>query len=296
MKRIFAFAAAGVIVVGTMAGCSKVEYDFKALGFTSKDEMQAAFDKGYQTKQKLDEMTKPAPVAVVEPQAPAVVEPTPAAAASPVESTASQVAAVPAPPPQEDNRAAVLAAASACDSVKACADAMLGAAKIEAVASAMEAARRIDAMPKPQRGDRKLARKLNNEGLDSLKQAKLADAAATLTKALEADPADEEILSNLIYAYNEDGNFTKAEQLAYNGLALNPRRANIWLPIAIAKQKQGKASEALAAMWIAWQFSEDKERMSALLDKRIAEGTDDGMKMMYANAKAWVLEGKKPNL
>lgn len=281
----FALAACALVA------CSKVEYDYKALGFTSKDEMQAAFDKGYQTKQKLDEMVKPAPVAAAASAAPTPVASEPAPVAS-----APQVAVTPPPPSQEASGAAVLAAASVCDSVKACADAMLGAAKIEAVASAMEAARRIDAMPKPQRGDRKLARKLNNEGLDSLKQRKLADAAAILTKALEVDPADEEILSNLIFTYNEDGNFTKAEQLAYNGLLLNPRRANIWLPIAIAKQKQGKTSEALEAMWITWQFSEDKERLSTLLDKRIAEETNDGLKMMYANAKAWVLEGKKPNL
>ena len=127
---------------------------------------------------------------------------------------------------------------------------MLAAAKVEALPSAMDSALRIDAMPKPQHGDRKLARKLNAEGLEALKQRKLAEAAATLTKALEVDRADEEIISNLIYTYSEDGNFTKAEQLAYDGLLLNPRRANIWLPIAIAKQKQNKPNEALQAMWL----------------------------------------------
>lgn len=292
--------AAKIVTIGLasflLAGCSKVEYDYKALGFSSNNEMQAAFDKGYQTKQKLDEMTKPVPVAATAPQTPAVVESSPVVAASQVEPVVSQVAAIPPSPAQETNSAAVLAAASACDSVRACAEAMLGAAKIESVASAMEAARRIGAMPKPQRGDRKLARKLNSEGLESLKQRKLPDAAATLTQALEADPADEEILSNLIFAYNEDGNVSKAEQLAYNGLLLNPKRANIWLPIAIAKQKQGKPNEALEALWIAWQFSEDKERMLVLLEKRISEETDDAMKKMYATAKAWVLEGKKPSL
>jgi predicted Zn-dependent protease len=185
-------------------------------------------------------------------------------------------------------------APNTCDTVRTCADAMLSAAKKEALLSAMESAQRIDAMQKPERGDRKLARKLNTEGLEVLKQRNLADAVALFTKAHDADRADEEIISNLIYAYGEDGNFTKAEQLAYDGLLLNPRRANIWLPIAIAKQKQNKSDEALQAMWLAWQFSGDKQRMLDLLDKRIAEETDASLNSLYVNAKAWAVDGKKP--
>lgn len=54
-----------------ISACSKVEYDFKALGFSNTEEMQAAFAKGYHTKKKLDEMIPsavvPAPVQVVQP-------------------------------------------------------------------------------------------------------------------------------------------------------------------------------------------------------------------------------------
>jgi len=274
------------IVACAMVGCSKVEYDYKALGFASKDEMQAAFDKGYQTKQKLDEMTKPEPVAVA--PAPAVIEPNPTASAP--------LVSVTQPPTQESNGDAAQAAAANCESVKACAEAMLGAARNEALPVVMDAARRIDGMTKPERGDRKVARKLNNEGLEAVKQHNLPDAVAILTKARNTDRADEEIIANLIYAYGEDSNFAKAEQLAYEGLLLNPRRSNIWLSIAIAKQKQGSSSEALQAMWITWQFSSDKEGMLKLLDKRIAEETDSGLKLMYTNAKSWSVDGKKPNI
>lgn len=55
-------------------GCSKVEYDHKALGFNSADDMQSAFAKGYHTKQKLDEMAPPsATPAPVQVETPAVV-------------------------------------------------------------------------------------------------------------------------------------------------------------------------------------------------------------------------------
>lgn len=286
-------ATVAFIVFG-LAGCTKTEYDYKALGFSSKDDMEAAFAKGYHTKQKLDEMIKPpAAVAAAPAPVPAATPPTvqPAAPSEPAPQPPVAAAPQPAPPPPPP---VAVAAPTTCDTVKACADAMLAAAKREALPNAMESALRIDAMPKPQRGDRKLARKLNAEGLEALKQRKLPDAAATLTKALQADPADEEIISNLIYTYSEDGNFTKAEQLAYDGLLLNPRRANIWLPIAIAKQKQSKSNEALQAMWLAWQFSGDKQKMLTLLDKRKAEEPDVGLKSMYVNAKAWAVEGKKP--
>lgn len=274
-------------IVAALVGCSKAEYDFKALGFASKGDMEAAFSKGYHTKQKLDEMITPPAAVVAAP--PAQVQPAPASEPAPQPQAA--VASQAAPPPQAPTSEAI----ASCDSVRVCADAMLAAAKREALPGAMESALRIDAMPKPQRGDRKLARKLNAEGLESLKQRRLPEAAATLSKALQADPGDEEIISNLIYAYSEDSNFTKAEQLAYDGLLLNPRRANIWLPLAIAKQKQNKPNEALQAMWLAWQFSGDKQRMLNLLDKRIAEETDGGLKSMYGNAKAWAVDGKKPS-
>jgi hypothetical protein len=77
---------------------------------------------------------------------------------------------------------------------------------------------------------------------------------------------------------------------------LNPRRSNIWLQIAVAKQKAGKSSQALEAMWLAWQFSSEKQRMLDLLDKKILEEPDSDLKIMYTYAKAWVLEGKKPTL
>jgi uncharacterized protein YecT (DUF1311 family) len=50
-----------------LCSCSKIEYDFRSLGFSSVEEMQAAFTKGYHTKQKLDEMHPP--VAYVAPTA-----------------------------------------------------------------------------------------------------------------------------------------------------------------------------------------------------------------------------------
>jgi uncharacterized protein YecT (DUF1311 family) len=51
--------AAFLISCLTLTGCDKpIEYNHSSLGFANKAEMEAAFAKGYHTKQKLLEMTK----------------------------------------------------------------------------------------------------------------------------------------------------------------------------------------------------------------------------------------------
>ncbi len=96
-----------LILLLALSGCESVEYDYKNLGFGDKAEMEAAFAKGYHTKQKLVEMT-PAPVVaiaeVAAASAPVVVEEVAAsaplaAAPEPVVEPAPAAPAVPAPSP-----------------------------------------------------------------------------------------------------------------------------------------------------------------------------------------------------
>ena len=56
-----------VLSLGLMA-CSKVENDYKALGFTDKTEMEVAFSKGYHTKQRLVEETAKVEIAFTAPK------------------------------------------------------------------------------------------------------------------------------------------------------------------------------------------------------------------------------------
>ncbi len=59
MKNKYITFIAAIFILLSSVGCSKSEYDYKSLGFVSVAEMEAAFSKGYHTKKKLDEMTKP---------------------------------------------------------------------------------------------------------------------------------------------------------------------------------------------------------------------------------------------
>jgi tetratricopeptide (TPR) repeat protein len=302
MKRTLRQIGVIGLAIGLVA-CNGVEYDPKALGFADKAEMETAFAKGYHTKLKFAEMVPQAAQPKVEAPAPAPVPPqavTPQVPAQQEPIAQAPVAQEPPkaaePPKVEPAPSKDVAEAATCADVKACVNAMLASAKVENLTAAMDAARRIDEMPKPERGDRKVARKLNDEGLAAFKQGKNLEAINLLTKAREADKLDEEIHSNLVYVYSEDGNHAKAVALSIEGFILNPRRSSLWMPYAVANAKLGKQSEALQALWLAWQFSANKEKMLASIDKKIAEEQDAVMKSFYATGKAWLVENKKPNL
>ena len=280
MNKLMLLVFVGLLII---SGCSEVKYDFKALGFQDKAEMESAFNKGYHTKQKLDQM-----ISVTAKELPPKVTIPPPAEAE-VTATAAPATAIDTAPQQTQQ-------GSTCSSVRECAEIMLASAKTENLSQAMNAAKQIDEMLKPQRGDRKIARKLNSEGLEALKVKKYDEAASIFINAKAADNLDEEIVANLVFTYSEAKDFVKSEKTAFEALLLNPRRANLWLPIAIAKQKQGKSKEALQAMWLAWQFTENKQRFLDLIEKRSAEDTDESLKSMFLVAKAWFVENKRPSL
>lgn len=183
-----------------------------------------------------------------------------------------------------------------CASTVACAKAMLMFASSENLAGAMEAAKTIDSLPKPRRGDRATARKLNQDGLSALNASRPDDAVKLLEQANQADPSDEEIVSNLAFAYAADGQLTKSEDTAVVALSLNPRRTNVWAPLAVTLAKANRLGQATQAMWLAYQFSTDKQRTLNFIDSRLAVETDPAVVKMYALSKDWLTENIKPNL
>ena len=192
------------------------------------------------------------------------------------------------------NVAASIQQNTSCLNVVACVELMLSAARIENIALAMDAAKNIDLLKKPQRGDRKLARKLNAEALDALNNKNYELAAQTFINARLADGFDEEIVANLVFTYSAARAYAQSEKTAYEGILINPRRANLWLPIAVAKQKQGKRKEALQAMWLSWQFTENKQRLLELIEKRSIEDDDADLKVLFVDSKIWFIDGRKP--
>src|SRR6516225_1247603 len=52
------------------------------------------------------------------------------------------------------------------------------------------------------------------------------------------------------------------------GLTLNPRRTSIWAPLAVTFTKMQDRTRALEAMWLAYQFSADKQKTLDFLNTR----------------------------
>lgn len=202
----------------------------------------------------------------------------------------------PAQPDEPTSSPSAATPAGNCASTVACAKAMLAFAGSENLAGAMDAAQTIDSLPKPRRGDRSTARRLNQDGLSALNASRPDDAVKLFEQANQTDPGDEEIVSNLAFAYSANGQLGKSEDTAVMALTINPRRTDVWAPLAVTLVKENRSGQATEAMWLAYQFSADKQRTLDFIDSRLASETDPAVVKMYSSSKAWLTENIKPNL
>jgi Flp pilus assembly protein TadD len=183
-----------------------------------------------------------------------------------------------------------------CTTSVDCVKSMLALAKAENLAGAMDAARQLDSLPKPARGDRASARKLNQSGLAALNSGGSDNAVDLFVQGMQTDPGDEEIISNLAYAYAAVGQLAKSEDTAVLALSINPRRTSIWAPLAATLAKENRQDQAVEAMWLAYQFSGDKQKTLNFIESKLnAEKDSDALKM-YVASKAWFEQNVKPSI
>jgi tetratricopeptide (TPR) repeat protein len=99
-------------------------------------------------------------------------------------------------------------------------------------------------------GDRKLARQLNSQGLDSLARHDFVAAISSFTSAQKADPADIEVSNNLGSAYQQAGQNAQAVDALNQTLLYSPTRAPAWANLAQTYAQAGNlaASEACARL------------------------------------------------
>ena len=132
---------------------------------------------------------------------------------------------------------------------------------------------KIESLPKPATGDRKTARKLNEQGLTALKTEDFAQAIAVLKSATSADPADVEVLNNYVYALIKAGRLQDAESEAGRLLTMSPGRSSAWANLAEVYALKNRKEEAVAALILAFQFSSNKDRTINFLNERSADST-----------------------
>ena len=132
---------------------------------------------------------------------------------------------------------------------------------------------KIEAFPKPETGDRKTARKLNEQGLMALKSDDFPQALAVLKNASATDPADVEILNNYVYTLIKANRLQDAELEAGRLLTISPGRSSAWANLAEIYAIKNNSEEAVAALVLAFQFSSNKDRTINFLNDRAADTT-----------------------
>jgi Flp pilus assembly protein TadD len=132
----------------------------------------------------------------------------------------------------------------------------------------------INMLPKPEHGDRKKARILNNQALAALQRTDFASAVSLLMQANQADPSDAEVKENLSYASMRAGRLTEAEAFALSGLSMAPNRASAWGTIGKIFAKEGHDNQAVASLLLAYKFSRNQAKTVEYLTK-VADTDDD---------------------
>jgi hypothetical protein len=157
----------------------------------------------------------------------------------------------------------------------------------------IETKAKIEAAEKPTKGDRKVARKLNDDALLALKDSKFDTAATILTTALDADKSDTEIASNLCYALIKSGKANQAEDPCLHSIMLNPNRAAAWANLSEIYANKSDLNSATAVLNITYLLSTNKEKTKEFFQKYLIDGQQNPT-LLAAATQAIKNEGIKP--
>lgn len=172
-----------------------------------------------------------------------------------------------------------------CLNIGDCYSATLLAMSKNDIEAVRRIAEKIDAFEKPARGNRTVARKLNEEGLSVFRKDDFSQASAVLTKAQREDPSDVEIASNLGFARVKAADYSGAHEALMAALLLNPRRTSTWIPIAelIARQNQS-ASGVVSALLIAYEWSTGREKAIEYYTTQANTESNPQLKLAFGEA------------
>lgn len=120
---------------------------------------------------------------------------------------------------------------------------------------------KIEALPKPVRGDRKNARKLNEQALTALNSQQDYLAKQYWFSAHQSDPADVEITNNLGLIYLKLGDDEATFNTLAKTLLLSPGRSIAWINLAEYYAIHDRPREAVACYNLAFYFSKNPEKI-----------------------------------
>ena len=118
----------------------------------------------------------------------------------------------------------------------------------------------LQKIPKPERGNRKTARRLNDEALEFLKTNQYDAAIQSLLNAVKLDRSDIEIINNLGFAFLKQGNLDQAQKNLFTCLTMAPDRSAAWSNLADVLALKGDMQQAVAAYSNAYRFSKNRAK------------------------------------
>jgi tetratricopeptide (TPR) repeat protein len=163
-------------------------------------------------------------------------------------------------------------------------DALVAAAAAGDQARVEQIAGQLKMQPKPVRGNRRLARDLNDRGLALWQRQRFAEAATYFRQAHDADASDAEIAENLGYSLLKSGNVAEAEPAILDALALGPERASAWGSLGSIYAKQGKHRQAVACVITAYRFAPNPKRALDLYSRLATSDDDPKVRAVLADA------------
>ena len=150
-----------------------------------------------------------------------------------------------------------------------------------------EAKLKIESSPKPKKGNKKAARKINDEGHALLNKQDIDGAVAKFSEANRLDASDVEIANNLGFAYLKQKNLELAQQTLIDTLTLAPARAAAWSNLGDVFALSGDERKAVACYANTYRFSKDMAKTHQFMKKMNAAEDVPALKQARDGAMNW---------
>jgi len=137
---------------------------------------------------------------------------------------------------------------------------------------------------KPARGNKKIARAKNKDGITALNTSDFKGAVVLFTEGISADQGDIELVNNLGYALMMDGQPDSAKSKLIDVLNMDIARSGAWANLGEVFAKSGNQDNAVAAFKLSYYFSRAPEK-TIVFFKKLSD-TDPDENVRNASNKA----------
>lgn len=161
---------------------------------------------------------------------------------------------------------------------------MLHDAMIDDSNSIQASRKYLETLPKPAKGDRNAARKINEEGLKFIQTKQYEQALPLFAKASKTDPSDVEALNNYGFALMMSNHLNEAETVLIKTLIMKPDRTAAWSNLGHTFAFQGKEEQAVDSYMNAYLFSKKPDKTVEFFKKQLAQEDNPHLKNALSRA------------